>query len=86
MSNEKADAEKVMDVITQMAAREAAKKAPGLSLGTVKSVSGGSARVVVDGDDGDCPAFVFCPGASSGKRVILARMETQLYIIGVKQT
>ena len=54
-------------------------------LGTVVSVSGSTARVLIDGDDSPIPAAVFCQGVAAGKRVLVTAKRTEYYITGVRQ-
>lgn len=49
---------------------------------SVKSVSGGTAQVVPDGEADAVPARLACD-ASAGDRAVIIRQGTNLYVIGV---
>lgn len=75
----------VMDAMQATAERAIREIAPGPKLGTVSSVSGSVAQVVIDGDSSATPVSAFCPGIAAGKRALLLRDKTQWYVIGVRQ-
>lgn len=77
--------EKFYSIIEGMVAKAVSRMAGVPKLGTVRSVSGSEARVVIDGDSSAVPAAVFCPGVSGGKRVLVTVKGTQYYVTGVRQ-
>lgn len=78
-------ATQVIDLINEKSAKQVRKIAPSVALGKVRSVSGATAQIVIDGDTEATPVAVFCPGLAAGKRVLVLRDKTQYYAIGVRQ-
>lgn len=71
---------KLANIIEKAAEKEISKKAAHVRLGTVSSVSGNVAAVVIDGSD-EASDMVKACSCVAGDRVVILRQGTQFYAI-----
>lgn len=74
--------DKFIDNIKRAIMPDVKKQMPDMRLGTVASVSGTIAQVIIDGDTKPTPMTAFC-AAAPGARALVLKQGTQFYLTGV---